>query len=70
MDYNGGPVMPSNTDFMVLWSPQGLGAYPNGFMFGIARYFTDLHHDSGGHQNVDSIGPQYNDLTGARRITT
>ena len=23
MDYNGGPVMPSNTDYMVLWSPKG-----------------------------------------------
>ena len=34
-------------------------------MFGIARYFNDLAHDSGGNQNVDSIGPQYNDLTGA-----
>ena len=65
MDYNGGPVMPSNTDFMFLWSPSGLGAYPRGFVFGIARYFNDLAHDSGGNQNVDSIGPQYNDLTGA-----
>ena len=65
-EYNGGPVMPSNTDYMLMWSPQGLGAYPSGFVFGIARYFTDLAHDSGGHQNVDSIGPQYNDLTGAR----
>ena len=65
MDYNGGPVMPSNTDYMLMWSPQGLGAYPNGFVFGIARYFTDLAHDSGGNQNVDSVGPQYNDLTGA-----
>jgi PKD domain-containing protein len=65
MDYNGGPVMPSNTDYMLMWSPQGLGAYPSGFVFGIARYFTDLAHDSGGNQNVDSVGPQYNDLTGA-----
>jgi hypothetical protein len=65
MDYNGGPVMPSNTDYMLMWSPQGLGAYPNGFVFGISRYFTDLAHDSGGNQNVDSVGPQYNDLTGA-----
>ena len=65
MDYNGGAVMPSNTDYMVLWSPQGLGAYPPGFVFGIARYFRDLAHDSGGNQNVDSVGPQYNDLTGA-----
>ena len=30
MDYNGGPVMPSNTDYMVLWSPTGLSAYPAG----------------------------------------
>jgi PKD domain len=65
MDYNGGPIMPSNTDFMLMWSPQGLGAYPQGFVFGIARYFTDLQRDSGGNQNVDSVDPQYNDLTGA-----
>ena len=65
MDYNGGPVMPSNTDYMLMWSPTGLGAYPSGFVFGISRYFTDLAHDSGGNQNVDSVGPQYNDLTGA-----
>ena len=65
MDYNGGPIMPSNTDFMLMWSPGGLGAYPSGFTFGIGRYFTDLQHDSGGNQNVDSIDPQYNDLTGA-----
>jgi hypothetical protein len=66
MDYNGGPVMPSNTDYMLMWSPNGLSDYPQGFVFGIARYFNDLAHDSGGHQNVDSIAPQYNDLTGAR----
>ena len=45
--------------------PAGTGAYPNGFVSGIARYFSDLAHDSGGNQNVDSVGPQYNDLTGA-----
>jgi hypothetical protein len=65
MDYNGGPIMPSNTDYMLMWSPGGLGAYPQGFTYGIARYFTDLQHDSGGNQNVDSIDPQYNDITGA-----
>jgi hypothetical protein len=65
MDYNGGPVMPSNTNYMVLWSPQGTSAYPPEFVGGIARYFQDLSHDSGGDQNVDSVGPQYNDLTGA-----
>jgi PKD domain len=65
MDYNGGPIMPSNTDYMLMWSPGGLGAYPAGFTFGIARYWLDLQHDSGGNQNVDSIDPQYNDITGA-----
>lgn len=65
MDYNGGPIMPSNTDYMLMWSPSGLGAYPQGFTYGIARYFNDLQHDSGGNQNVDSVDPQYNDVTGA-----
>jgi PKD repeat protein len=65
MDYNGGPVMPSNTDYMVLWSPTGLGAYPAGYVSGLETFFTDLAHDSGGHQNVDSVSAQYNDLTGA-----
>jgi hypothetical protein len=65
LDYNGGPVMPSNTDYMVLWSPTGLGAYPAGYVSGLERYFKDLAHDSGGHQNVDSTSAQYADLTGA-----
>jgi PKD repeat protein len=65
MDYNGGPVMPSNTDYMVLWSPGGLSAYPAEYVSGLATYFKDLAHDSGGHQNVDSVSAQYNDLTGA-----
>jgi PKD repeat protein len=65
MDYNGGPVMPSNTDYMVLWSPAGLSAYPSGYVSGLRTFFTDLAHDSGSHQNVDSVSAQYNDLTGA-----
>jgi plastocyanin len=65
MDYNGGPVMPSNTDYMLMWSPSGLSAYPDGYVSGLSQYFKDLAHDSGGNQNVDSVGPQYNDLTGA-----
>src|SRR5258708_3655810 len=65
MDYNGGPVMPSNTDYMVLWSPAGLSAYPAGYVSGLKTFFTGLAHDSGGHRNVDSVSAQYNDLTGA-----
>src|SRR6516225_3437469 len=65
LDYNGGPLMPSNTDYMVLWAPPGTTPYPPGYVFGLERYFKDLQHDSGGHQNVDSVSAQYNDLTGA-----
>jgi hypothetical protein len=65
MDYNGGPVMPSNTDYMVLWSPRGREAYPSGYIEGISRWFKDLAHDSGGNQNTDSVTAQYQDLTGA-----
>jgi len=65
VDYNGGPIMPSNTDYMVLWSPHGLAAYPPEYVSGIEQYFRDLAHDSGGNQNVDSVTTQYNDLTGA-----
>jgi hypothetical protein len=65
MDYNGGPVMPSNTNYMVLWSPTGLGAYPADYVPGLKQWFTDLAHDSGGVQNTDSVSAQYQDLTGA-----
>jgi PKD repeat protein len=65
MDYNGGALMPSNTDYMVLWSPKGLSAYPAGYVTGLKTFFSDLAHDSGGHQNVDSVSSQYQDSTGA-----
>jgi PKD repeat protein len=69
LDYNGGPLMPTNTDYIVFWSPKGLGAYgpgaPPQYTTGLQQYFTDLAHDSGGRQNVDSVATQYNDLTGA-----
>src|SRR5258708_30637095 len=65
MDYNGGPLMPSNTDYMVLWSPTGLSAYPAGYVSGLQTFFTDLAHDSGGPRNVHSVSAQYNDPTGA-----
>ena len=64
LDYNGGPVMPSNTNYVVYWSPSGPSAYPAGYQSGINQYLEDLAHDSGGHQNVDSVATQYNDAAG------
>jgi len=65
MDYNGGAVMPSNKDYMIVWAPPGSHPFPSEYIPGIAEFFKNLAHDSGGHQNVDSIATQYNDLSGA-----
>jgi hypothetical protein len=55
----GGPVMPSNTNYAIFWDPSGGGAFPAGFQAGIERWFTDLAHDSGGLLNTDSVLTQY-----------
>ena len=64
LDYNGGPVMPSNTNYTVYWAPEGLAAYPAGYASGLKTYFEDLAHDSGKTTNVDSVAAQYNDAEG------
>jgi PKD repeat protein len=65
LDYNGGPVMPANTNYAVYWDPAGAASFPSDYEPGINRYFEDLAHDSGGHHNVDSIATQYNDAEGS-----
>ncbi len=65
LDYNGGPVMVSNTNYAVYWDPAGAPAYPSDYQPGLNQYFEDLAHDSGGTGNVDSISAQYNDVAGA-----
>jgi len=64
VDYNGGPVMPSNTNYTVYWRPPGAHAYTSEYQAGIDRYFSDLAADSGGGGNVDSVAAQYNDAEG------
>jgi PKD repeat protein len=64
LDYNGGQVMSSNTNYAVYWRPSTGPAYPADYQPGVNRYFEDLAHDSGGHENVDSVSSQYNDATG------
>ncbi len=59
--YHGGPVMSSNTNYTFYWAPAGSPAYAVGYQEGINLYFERLPHDSGGHQNVDSVSAQLND---------
>lgn len=65
VDYGGGPVMSSNTNYVIYWAPSGTTPYPREYQSGLAQYFNDLAHDSGGNQNSDSVSAQYNDVTGS-----
>jgi IPT/TIG domain/PKD domain len=64
VEYNGGPVMPSNTNYAFYWDPPGAPAYPAEYESGIDQYFEDLAANSGGTENVDSVSAQYNDSAG------
>src|SRR5437588_6985314 len=64
LEYHGGPVMPSNTNYPLYWDPSAGSQYPAGYVGGLNRYFEDLAHDSGGVQNTDSVLTQYGDTAG------
>lgn len=57
--YWGGPVMTSNTNYTIYWTPPKSAKYASKFTGGVNKYFKDLAHDSGGNQNVDSVLTQY-----------
>ncbi len=66
VDYNGGPVVPHSTDYLVFWSPKGFSRYGSAeYVSGLDQYMKGLAHDSGGHRNTNSVAAQYNDATGA-----
>ncbi len=64
LEYHGGPIMPSNTNYTIYWDPAKAPEYPAEYQSGINTYLEDLAHDSGGFQNVDSVSAQYKDGAG------
>jgi hypothetical protein len=64
LEYHGGPIMPSNTNYALYWAPSGAPKYPAEYQSGINEYLEKLAHDSGGDQNVDSVATQYGDSAG------
>ena len=66
MDYNGGPVMPSNTDTIVVWAPAGSAPFPARLRpRGVRTTSRTSSPTTGSRPNVESIATQYNDATGA-----
>ncbi|HLY39054.1 MAG TPA: hypothetical protein VKU61_13510, partial [Candidatus Binatia bacterium] len=68
LDYSGGPVMPSNTNYTIVWAPANYPATATPFQYdyvaGVNQFFVNLAHDSGAHTNSDSVSTQYNDANG------
>jgi PKD repeat protein len=66
LDYNGGPVMTSNTNYVIVWSPSNYSgaAFQSGYTAGVARFFSDLAAASGSLANTDSVSAQYHDASG------
>lgn len=68
LDYSGGPVMPSNTNYAVEWQPSNYTSphtpfQPN-YVSGVNQFFTDLAAASGQSTNSDAVSSQYNDSAG------
>ena len=55
VEYNGGPIMASNTNYAFYWDPAGAPAYPAEYQSGVDQYFEDLQAGSGRQENVDSV---------------
>jgi PKD repeat protein len=72
LDYSGGPVMPANVNYTIVWKPSNYtgtqfqtdSTPSDGYVFGVNQYLQDVAHDSGGHNNADSVSTQYNDAAG------
>jgi hypothetical protein len=72
VDYSGGPVMPSNANYTIVWEPSNYTGSPfqtssdpaQDYVAGVNQFFSDLAQDSGSPTNSDSVSSQYNDTNG------
>jgi PKD repeat protein len=68
LQYHGGPVLHSNTAYVIYWQPNplpsGVSAFPPGYQALIDQYLTDVQAADGAFGNVYSVTPQYTDGSG------
>ena len=58
LDYNGGPVMTTNTVYAIYWQPSGY-QFPSGYAGNINGYFKNLQAANGKNTNVYDVPTQY-----------
>jgi hypothetical protein len=64
LQYHGGPVLHSETAYLIFWEPGGTHVIAPSSKNVLTQYLTDASRDSGGTDNVYGVLPQYTDLTG------
>ncbi|MDT5029137.1 MAG: hypothetical protein QOE61_5563, partial [Micromonosporaceae bacterium] len=65
MTYHSGPVVQTNTTYLVFWEPPGNGGVSANYHSLLARYLTDSAADSNRATNVYAVATQYYDNTGS-----
>ncbi len=62
LDYNGGPVMTTNSVYTIYWQPSGY-QFPAGYSDNVNQYFRDLQATTGSNTNVYDVATQYSQQT-------
>ena len=65
LQYHGGPVLHSETPYLILWEPGGSHVIAPNSKAVLTQYLTDVANDSGATNNVYGVLAQYTDTTGA-----
>ena len=66
LDYNGGPVMTTNSMYTIYWQPAGY-QLPAGYVNNINGYFKDLQAANGKNTNVYDVATQYYQQSGSTK---
>jgi hypothetical protein len=65
IQYHGGPVLHSETPYLIFWEPGGSHAFTANNKAVMTQYLSDVAKDSGASNNVYGVLAQYTDSTGA-----
>jgi Phosphate-induced protein 1 conserved region len=64
VQYHGGPVLHSETPYLIFWEPGGSHMISPSSKSVLTQYLTDVARDSGASNNVYGVLAQYTDATG------